>query len=185
MRLKTYIKGTINLPPRLSGDNTGVVKWWIDASFATRSDMVSQTGATMSMGKGSIFSYSKKQKLNTKSSTEAELVGVDDLTPQIMWTKYFLESQGQHIHDNIVYQDNKSSIQLETNGVRSSSARTRHIRIRYYFVADLQARNELRIVYEPTDTMWGDYFTKPLQGKKFLDMRKRIMNEEENPDDDE
>ena len=167
------------MPLRLSADNTGVIKWWVDASFATRSDMESQTGATMSLGKGSIFSFSKKQKLNTKSSTEAELVGVDDLTPQIMWTKYFLEAQGQTIHDNIVHQDNKSSIQLETNGIKSSSARTRHIRIRYYFVADLQKRKELRIVYEPTDTMWGDYFTKPLQGKKFMDMRKQIMNEKD------
>ena len=55
---------------------------------------------------------------------------------------------------------------------------------KYYFVADLQARNELRIVYEPTDTMWGDYFTKPLQGKRFLGMRKRIMNEKEVSTDD-
>ena len=141
--------------------------------------MESQTGATMSLGKGSIFSFSKKQKLNTKSSTEAELVGVDDLTPQIMWTKHFLEAQGYPINDNIVYQDNKSSIQLETNGVKSSSARTRHIKIRYYFVADLQRRKALRIVYETTDTMWGDYFTKPLQGKKFMDMRRMIMNEKD------
>ena len=51
--------------------------------------MESQTGATMSLGKGSIFSFSKKQKLNTKSSTEAELVGVDDLIPKNMLTKFF------------------------------------------------------------------------------------------------
>ena len=34
-------------------------------------------------------------------------------------------------------------------------------------------------MYEPTDTMWGDYFTKPLQGRKFMDMRKMIMNEKD------
>ena len=134
----TYIKCTIDLQLRLSADNTGITKWWIDASFATRSDMKSQTGAMMSMGKGSIFSFAKKQKIMTKSSTEAELVGVDDLTPQIMWTKYFLKAQGQPVPDTIIYQDNMSSIQLETNGIKSSSARTRHIQIRYYFVADLQ-----------------------------------------------
>ena len=94
-----------------------------------------------------------------------------------------IKAQGQPVPDTVVYQDNMSSIQLETNGVKSSSARTRHIQIRYYFVADLQHRKELRVVYEPTDTMWDDYFTKPLQGKKFLLMRKKIMNEVDDLDE--
>jgi hypothetical protein len=50
-------------------------------------------GGVMSMGSGAVYSVSKKQKLNTKSSTEAELVGIDDVLPQALWTKYFLEVQ--------------------------------------------------------------------------------------------
>ncbi len=56
--------------------------------------MRSHTGGAMSMGTGATYSTSKKQKLNTKSSTEAELVGVDDVLPQAIWTKYFMEAQG-------------------------------------------------------------------------------------------
>ena len=70
---------------------------------------------------------SRKQKLNTKSSTEAELVGIDDVMPQILWTRYFLMGQGFNVTDNILYQENKSTIKLATNGRVSSGKRTRHV----------------------------------------------------------
>ena len=41
-------------------------------------------------GCGSIISISKKKKLNTKSLTEAELIGADGTMPQMLWTRYFL-----------------------------------------------------------------------------------------------
>ena len=78
--------------------------------------------------------------------------------------------------NHTIYQDNQNAIKLETNGVKSSTARTRALNIRYFFIADLQAKGEVNIVYEPTDTIWGDYMTKPLQGEKKLEMRK-VMNE--------
>ena len=126
----------------------------------------------MSMGGGAALSVSKMQKLTTKSSTEAELVGVDDVMPQVIWTRNFLLAQGYDIKNNIVYQDNKSAILLETNGIGSSSKRTRHINIRFFFVADRIKAGELQVEFCGTDSMIADYFTKPLQGKKFLEMRK-------------
>jgi len=72
------------------------------------------------MGTGAVQSGSAKQKINTMSSTEAELVGVDDVIVKILWTKSFIEEQGYEIEKNILYQDNKSSILLETNGRKSA-----------------------------------------------------------------
>jgi ribosomal protein S24E len=77
--------------------------------------MKSHTGATMSLGKGSVYSTSVRQKLNTKSSTEAELVGVDDVMPQIIWTRYFLEAQGYGVRESKIYQDNQSAMLVEKN----------------------------------------------------------------------
>ena len=176
-RLLVYVKGTMDLKLRLTSEGTGVVKWWVDASFATRSERRSQTGGCLSLGAGAIFSFSKKQKLVTKSSTEAELVGVDDVLPQVIWTRNFLLAQGWSVRDNIVYQDNQSAMLLEKNGLGSSSRRTRHIDIRFYFVKDRIAAGELSLEHCPTDDMWGDYFTKPLQGAKFIFFRRVIMNE--------
>jgi hypothetical protein len=96
----------------------------------------------MSLGKGVVFGTSTRQKLNTKSSTEAELVGVNDVMPQALWTRYFLEAQGYKVTDNVIFQDNQSAILLEKNGRASSSKRTRHINIRYFFVADRIAQGE-------------------------------------------
>jgi hypothetical protein len=57
--------------------------------------MKSHTGGMLSLGKGATYAASTKQKLfNTKSSTKAKLVGVNDVMPQILWTRYFLEAQG-------------------------------------------------------------------------------------------
>ena len=85
--------------------------------------------ATVSMGRGSIFSFSTKEKINTRSSTEAELVGVNDAMGLVLWTQLFLEAQGYQIEDNIVYQDNESTMLLAKNGQSSSTKNTRHIDI--------------------------------------------------------
>ncbi len=91
--------------------------------------MKSHTGAILTMGKGGVYAMSTKQKINTKSSTEAELVGVDDGMPMVLWTRNFLKNQGYNVADNVVYQDNLSAILLERNGCASSGRRTRHIDI--------------------------------------------------------
>jgi hypothetical protein len=85
------------------------------------------------VGRGFPISVSTKQKLNTKSSTESELVGIDNMVPIILWTRYFLLSQGTGVIENLLLQDNKSSILPERNGKASSGKRMRHINIHYYF----------------------------------------------------
>ncbi len=151
-------------------------KWSIDAAFAVHPDGRSHSGMTMSMGKGAITSLSRKQKLNTRSSTEAELVAVDDCMSQVLWTKYFLEAQGYNSQASIVLQDNQSAIKLENNGHKSMGQRSRHINIRYFFVTDQVKKGNVQVEYCPTDQMEGDYLSKPLQGRKFNGFRSSLMN---------
>jgi hypothetical protein len=136
--------------------------------------MKSHTGGVMSMDTGAAYSTSKKQKLNTKSSTEAELVGIDDVLPQALWTTYFLEEQGYGT-STILNQDNQSTIKLADNGKASSGKGTRHINIRYFFITDRIARKEVAVQYCPTKEMVADYFTKPLQGVLFYKFRDQIL----------
>ncbi len=165
----------------LEADGNNVIIWWIDASYAVHPNMRSHTGATMSMGKGCPISISTKQKINTRSSTEAEIVGVNDAMYLVMWVRHFLESQGYNIKDNIVYQDNKSSIKLEQNGKTSSTKNTRHMEIRYFFVTDNIQRNKLSVKYCPTEIMLGDYYTKPQQGSRMRRSRASILNLKQDP----
>jgi hypothetical protein len=77
--------------------------------------MCGHTGGGLTIGRGFPIIASTKQKLNIRTSTESELVGVDDMMPIIIWTRYFLSLQGYGIVKNLLLQDNKSSILLEQN----------------------------------------------------------------------
>ncbi|KAL3810038.1 hypothetical protein ACHAXA_000207 [Cyclostephanos tholiformis] len=100
-RVLGYLKGTLHMPLMLSADSLTLSRWWVDAAYA---------------------------KIVTKSSTEAELVGVDDSLGCILWARYFMEEQGYDMEPSLLYQDNMSAILLETNGKASSSRRTKHIK---------------------------------------------------------
>ena len=50
----------------------------------------SQTGGTMSLGLGVLHAKGNKQKLNVKSSTEAELVANSDYIPYNIWLLMFM-----------------------------------------------------------------------------------------------
>jgi hypothetical protein len=115
-------------------------------------------------------------KISTTSSTEAEVVGMHKVLSQILWTQYFLEAQGYGVEESVNYQDNQSAILLAKNGCASSSKRTRHINIRYFFVADQIANKEVKVEYCPTGEMVAEFFTKPLQGTLFRKFRDFIMN---------
>ena len=80
--------------------------------FCSNPDFKSHTGGAFSYETGVPISKAAKQKLNTRSSTEAELVGADDMIQMVLWTKLFMEEQGYEIKKNVLYQDNKSAILL-------------------------------------------------------------------------
>ena len=94
----------------------------------------------------------------------------------VLWTKNFLEAQGYDIKARIILQDNESAIKLEKNGQKSVGQRSRHIKIRYFFITDQVEKGNVSVEYCPTDDMEGDYMTKPLQGAKFDKFRRSIMN---------
>ena len=162
-RVMKYLQSTAHLPLILGLDGKGNIYWSVDAAFAVHSDMRGHTGAHMSMGHGTIVAMSSKQKMNTRSSTEAELVGVDQPLLLILWSRLFSEAQGMNIHDNILYQDNESAIQMERNGKASCTKRTKHIEIRYFYITDKVKSGEINIEHCPTKEMIGDYFTGAVQ----------------------
>jgi hypothetical protein len=175
-RVMRYLRDTEDLALTLEASGDGVVRWWVDASFTVHPNMRSHTGAALSLGKGAVYGMSSKQKINTKSSCEAELVGVDDALPTVLWTLQFLKAQGFAVTDNVIYQDNQSTILLENNGTKSSGKRTRHLDLRYFFITDWVDKKEVRVEYCPTEVMWADPHTKPLQGRLFREHRDWLLN---------
>jgi hypothetical protein len=174
-RLLEYLHDTIDMPLTLSIDNLSVIKTWVDASYAIHPDMRSHTGGAIMMGKGALCAKSITQKLNSKSSTEAEVIAASDFLSQTIWTRYFIESQGYAVGSNDYYQDNMSAMLLETNGRASAGQRSRHINIRYFFIKDRIANGDITLLHCPTEQMIADFFTKPLQGHLFRKFRDIIM----------
>ena len=97
--------------------------WSIDASFAVHKDMQSHTGAMLTFKRGVVFSLSNKQKVNSTSSTVAEIFGVDVAMNFVMWVKLFVEQQVLNLptksiikklgsQPSMLKQDNTSSIWL-------------------------------------------------------------------------
>ena len=170
-----YIRGTKNLGLELEILNPGQVYAYVDASYGVHSDMKSHTGCVISLGRGIIYGKSSTQRLNTKSSTESELVGLSDSANQIIWVRNFMSGQGYVMEPAIIYQDNKSTIQLINNG-RSNSEKTRHVNIRYFFLTDRIKTNEIKIEYKSTKEMLADILTKPLQGEQFRALRNQLLN---------
>jgi hypothetical protein len=175
-RLMGFLKLTKRDVLTLEMAEGAVIEWHVDAAFAVHPDYRSHTGATMTIGKGCILSTSTKQKVNTRSSTEAELVSIDDVISKVIWVKLFLEAQGLTVKKHVIKRDNQSSMKLEQNGKASSGKRTRHFNIKYFNITDLVNRKEVTLEFCPSEEMRADYFTKPLTGAKFTKFRKEIMN---------
>ena len=88
------------------------------------------------MGKGAIVDISIKQNMNVASSTELGLVSISDDLGMIMWCKYLMQAQSYTIENNILYQDNKSTILLAKNGRISAGKNSNHIKNRFFLITD-------------------------------------------------
>ena len=123
------LRKTLLSPLILSANGSGILKWWVDASFAVHPNVRGHSGGGPSMGRGFPVVSSTKQKLNTRSSTETEVAGADDFVPAMCWTRHFVLAQGHDVIDNILFQDDRGAMLLEKNRKASSSKRTKHIDI--------------------------------------------------------
>ena len=174
-RLLQYIYGSLDLPRILSVKNFTEMAIYIDASHASHEDARGQTGGCIQMGSGVLHSRSAKQKINTKSSCETELVGNSDYLPYAIWFMYFLNAQGYHVEKKILYQDNQSTIKLLKNGRKSAGKQSKHISARFFWMVDRIKREDLTVEFCPSGLMLGDFFTKSLQGSLFRKMRDVVM----------
>ena len=174
-RTLKYLRATENLGLTLEVGDSISVFGYVDASYGVHSDFKSHTGTAITLGKGIVYAKSAKQKVVSKSSTEAELIGLSDSASQVIWTRDFLIGQGYSIEAATIYQDNQSTMALVKNG-RSNSERSRHINIRYFFVKDRVEQGDVKIECVPTGDMIADVLTKPLQGSLFVRLRDLLLN---------
>ena len=168
-RLIRYLNRTIHEKLTISMSTKLQLSAYIDASFAVHHNMKSHSGVVLTLGQGFFYVKSTKQKMVSKSSTEAELIAVSDHLGIVLWAKDFIYYLCNIFNVNgmktKLLQDNKSTIKLILNG-KPKSENSRHISIRYFFIHEKVTDGEICLEYVPTEVMVADAQTKPLQGKR-------------------
>jgi len=178
-RVIMYLRKYPTLRLRITGNTDYQMTAYIDTSYGVYESGHGNSGASFSMGTGTLFADSSKQKLITLSSTECELVGAVDKSKKLIWANQFLAHQR---HDGsvqpaaIIMQDNQSTMKLMLKG-RPLSQRTKHIDIRFFFLKERIDNGDLRIVYLRTEDMIADILTKALQGALFRRLRSLLLGE--------
>ena len=176
--LLRYIHGTLDLELILGGYNeNGDIQFtaYADASYGTHDDGKSHSGWIFTLGRGAIVSNSTKQKLVVKSSAEGEFVTLSDMMSNAAHEKNKLSSMNDGpIKPGLIMEDNAAAIQLAERG-KSNSNRTKHIKIRYFFIKQYLDDGEFIIIHCPTQQMIADILTKPLQGALFFTLRDLLL----------
>ena len=171
-----YLNSTRNLCLILGGDDNGdmTAHLFTDASYGIHPDGKSHTGICLKFQRGSVAAKSIKQKVVSKSTAEAELIAQSDGVALGSWEIQFLEGQGYTLPKAMVYEDNKATILLATRG-SPTSERSRHIKIRFFFIKQFLDSKEMELHYCATDQMIADVLTKPLKGSYFQRLRDYLL----------
>ena len=174
-RVTSYLHCTKELKLRFRIGECVDLLCYVDASHAVHDDYKSHTGVVVTTSGRSVVHFrSTKQSTSGVSSTESELISVSEALPQIIYIKEFLEEILNSSVPATLMQDSTSTTRLIESG-KPLSERTRHINIRFFYVHQYVSDGILKIVYCPTKSMRADGFTKPLQGKSFLEFRDYIL----------
>ena len=179
-----YLKGTPHMKRCLTADNLSNIIWWMDGSFGVHWNSRGHTGAMMSMGKGAKVNIARKHKTSMVSSTESELVSITDVLGMSLWFKEFMETQVYTIESNLLYQDNKSIILLAKDGRRLAGKNSKHIKNRFFLIADKVAQGDLSIQDMGTKNMCTDVNAKPVQRLLFGKFWREMMGVPVEYDDD-
>ncbi len=174
-RLLCYLNETKELGIVLKPGRKLGLTAYIDASYGIHADGKSHSGITITIGGAPIHAESVRQSIVTKSSTEAELVAISDGLSTLIWSRDFLIEQGYNMGPAALRQDNLGTIAMAEKG-HSTSKKTRHINIRYFFVTDRISSGEVELSYTSTDEMIADLLTKPIIGEQFIALRDRLLN---------
>jgi hypothetical protein len=176
LRVFEYLKANTNLGLRYKPSSIQLF-YWIDASYNLHHDSRGHTGIVATIGKHNarIYVRSQKHKLYTRSSTEAELVALDEGVLHLLWLILVFDFLGYPQTPVTVFQDNQSTIRVCQTG-QSKSGRLKHMVVRYNFIHGQQEENILIFEYMKSADMVADIMSKPVTTPIFLRLRRLLLN---------
>ena len=167
-RILRYLKGTIHFKlvyqysSLLDGKNNLLVVGYSDSDWASCLDSRrSTTGYVFMIGRNLISWSSRRQKVVSLSSTEAEYYAMTATAAEAKWLRAILNELGfPQWAATLLYGDNQGCLHLSKHV--TNHQRTKHIDIKHHFIRDLVLDNVISLLYIPTEDMIADVMTKGL-----------------------
>ena len=172
-----YLAGSINRVIKIKADCIKI-HGLVDCAFAIHWDKRSHSGMLITMGflGPPLMWRSGKQRINTRHSTEGELVAMHDFLDHILWLAQILEWWGYPQGTIPIYQDNTSTITIAYMGKGSSHSHTRYIAVKYFWIKQFLDSGRVILKYIPREQMIADFFTSCRGGSTFHNMTDTFMH---------
>jgi hypothetical protein len=178
VRVLRYLNTCPDVGPTFYTEEGPVLCAHVDAAYGVHDDARSHTGYYLSIGRYSapVYTYSGSQtSCISLGSMMAEYVALGEVAKKILEYRYLLADLGfPQRGPTIIYEDNKSAINLANAPV--ITRKSRHIHIRHHMIRDFVKRGYMKIVHLPTAFMTADLLTKPLGPRAFTFLRDILMN---------
>ena len=174
-----YLNNNIEIGLTFTTKIISNIHCFTDASFGIHADGKSHTGIAYALDRHSspVLCMSKKQKIISESSTEAELIALHTSGKDCVWMSQLILSLGIKIGIAIIYQDNNAAMLLANNG-QPIHQRSKSINIKYFKIKERIDDKSIVLQRLSTEEMSADILTKPIAGKLFLKLRKLLLNRE-------
>jgi hypothetical protein len=177
LRVYEYVNKTQHLGLTFTPEDMQL-HYWCDAAYASHcEDMRGHTGMFVTLGYNNapICAKSTKQKLHTRSSTESELLALDDSVLHLLWLVQIVTFMGYPQRPTFVYQDNQSTMSVCESG-HSKNGRLKHMAVRWHFINGRINDGSVTLQYICTEDMIADILTKPLRGASWTRLRNALIN---------
>lgn len=147
---------------------------YADSDWASdRVDRKSITGWIARINGDPVSWASKKQKVVSLSTCEAELYAEAAAINETKWLCGLLKEIGLKSSVPIVYGDNQSAQALSKNGIKSE--RTKHVAIKYAFIYDEVTKGRVQLQWVPTKDQLADTLTKALGAPQHRTLVDQLM----------
>ncbi|GJS70180.1 ribonuclease H-like domain-containing protein [Tanacetum coccineum] len=158
-RVLRYVRGTLDFWLQLYASITGSLVAYTDADRAgCPTTRRSTSGYCVFLGDNLLSWSAKRQHILSRSSAEAEYMGVANVVAETVWLRNLLRELHTSLLSVTLVYCNVSAIYMTTNLVQHQ--RTKHIEIDIHFFRDMVARGQVRVLHVPSRYQYADIFTK-------------------------
>lgn len=170
-RIIRYIQGTQDHELQMSKSKANTLIAYSDADWAGCPDTRRSTsGYCVYLGDNLISWSSKCQQTVSRSSAEAEYIGVANTVAETCWIRnLLLELHHPISRATLVFCDNISSVYMSANPVKHQ--RTKHVELDLHFVRENVALGQVKVLHVPTSSQYVDIFTNGLPSSLFTKFR--------------